>query len=96
MKKQKTRSLKDVLEQTLKETGLAEGLETLRIHKAWDELVGSAAAARCVQRSFKNGVYTVCIQSSVLRCQLDMQKSFLKGELNALLSKDLVKELIIR
>lgn len=96
MKRHKTRLLKDILEETLQETGLAEGLEILNIHKAWDELVGTAAAAVCVRRNFRNGVYTVHVTSSVLRCQLDMQKVFLKAKLNALLQNDTVQEIIIR
>ncbi len=96
MKRQKTRQLNEILEETLQETGLAEGLETLRIHKAWDELIGPAAAAACVQRSIRNGTYAVRVTSSVLRCQLDIQKTFLRNELNALLNKELVKEISVR
>ncbi len=85
-----------MLDQTLEETGLREGLETLRIHHAWDELIGETAARECGERSFSDGVYTVRIKSSVLRCQLDMQKPFLIGKLNAGLKKSVVRELIIR
>ena len=84
-----------VLEQTLMETGLAEGLEELRLHHAWDELMGESAARECGQRSLRDGIYTVKVKSSVLRCQLDMQKNFLAGKLNAKLNKNLVKEVVI-
>ena len=96
MKRQRTKTLREVLDQTLEETGLLEGLETLQLHHAWDELLGEAAARECGQRSFRDGVYTVKVKSSVLRCQLDMQKTFLTGKLNALLNKTVVREIIIR
>lgn len=96
MKRQKTKTLQEVLDQTLEETGLREGLEILCLHHAWDELIGETAARECGERSFRDGVYTVRIKSSVLRCQLDMQKTFLMGKLNAILKKPVVSELIIR
>ncbi|MDD4920177.1 MAG: DUF721 domain-containing protein [Bacteroidales bacterium] len=95
MKRQQTRALNEILEQTLNETGLAAGLETLRIHNAWNELIGEAAVKECGERSFREGVYTVRVKSSVLRCQLDMQKVFLTGKINALLNKTLVREIVI-
>ncbi|MDD2290038.1 MAG: DUF721 domain-containing protein [Bacteroidales bacterium] len=95
MKRQQTRVLSEILEQTLNETGLAGGLEVLRIHHAWNELVGEATARECGERSFREGVYTVRVKSSVLRCQLDMQKVFLAGKINALLNKDVVREIVV-
>ncbi|HHV02807.1 MAG: DUF721 domain-containing protein [Bacteroidales bacterium] len=95
MKRQRTKTLQEVLDQTLRDTGLSQGLEILRIHHAWDQLIGETAARECGRRSFRDGIYTVKVKSSVLRCQLDMQKSLLTGKLNALLNKPLVKEIII-
>ncbi|HPJ82506.1 MAG: DUF721 domain-containing protein [Bacteroidales bacterium] len=95
MKRQQTRALNEILEQTLDETGLAAGLEILRIHHAWNELLGEAVARECGERSFREGIYTVRVKSSVLRCQLDMQKVFLAGKINALLNKTVVREIVI-
>lgn len=95
MKRQRTKTLQEVLDQTLKDTGLSKGLEILRIHHAWDQLIGETAAKECSQRSFRDGIYSIKVRSSVLRCQLDMQKTVLTGKLNALLSEPLVTEIII-
>ena len=95
MKRQQTRALSEILEQTLDETGLAAGLEILRIHHAWNELLGEVVARECGERSFREGIYTVRVKSSVLRCQLDMQKVFLAGKINALLNKTVVREIVI-
>lgn len=96
MKRKQARVLKDIIDQALQESGLAEGLETLKIHKAWDEVIGKSAAQECTKRTFRSGRYTVHVASSVLRCQLDMQKIFLKERLNIVLGSDAVQEIIIR
>ena len=96
MKRQQTRTLNEILEQILNETELANGLEILRINHAWNELIGETAARECGDHTFREGVYSVRVKSSVLRCQLDMQKVFLAGKLNAMLKKELVREIVIR
>jgi len=95
MKKQETRTLQDVLEQTLRETGLYEGLEVVRLNNAWDTVIGPAAAKECLSRSFSEGVYKVKIRSGVLRCQLDMQKTVLRARLNTQMGKSIVTDLIL-
>lgn len=95
MKKQETRTLQDVLEQTLRETGLYEGLEVVRLNNAWNTVIGPAAAKECLSRSFSEGVYKVKIRSGVLRCQLDMQKTVLRARLNTQMGKSIVTDLIL-
>ena len=56
MKKQETRTLQDVLEQTLRETGLYEGLEVVRLNNAWDTVIGPAAAKECLSAGWRHRI----------------------------------------
>ncbi|MCR5709004.1 MAG: DUF721 domain-containing protein [Bacteroidales bacterium] len=95
MKREQTRILADVLGDFVKESHLEEGLLQARVCEAWDILsVGRVVLGRhTLRRSFKDGVLTCKIDSSVVRQHLQFQTEALRIQLNRMLSGEIVKQI---
>lgn len=95
MKREQTRSLADVLGDFVKESHLEEGLQQARVCEAWDLLtVGRVALGQhTLRRTFKDGVLTCKIDSSVVRQHLQFQAEALRVQLNRMLSGEVVSQI---
>lgn len=95
MKREATRCLGDVLADFVQESRLEEGLQRTRIFAAWDQLtVGAFSLGSCTTyHSFRGGVLTCRINSSVVRAHLQTQAEMLRLRLNASLRGEYVKQL---
>lgn len=93
MKREATRSIGAVIADYVQESKLGEGLLQARVCAAWDALVIGQVAlrdytARC---SFRDGVLSCKMRSSVVRSHLQLQTGLLCERLNELLQGDYVK-----
>lgn len=95
MKREATRSIGAVLADYVQESNLEEGLQQTRICAAWDALtVGQVRLGDYTSRhTFRDGVLTCRIRSSVVRAHLLTQVEFLRQRLNAALQDEVVKQL---
>lgn len=95
MKRTTTRCLGDVLADYVQESHLEEGLLRTRIFDAWDRMtVGALPLGSCTsQHTFRGGVLTCRIRSSVVRAHLQTQSEMLRVRLNASLRNEYVKQL---
>ena len=95
MKRTSTRSLGDVIADYVQESHLEEGLLRTRIFGAWDRMtVGTLSLGSCTsQHTFRDGVLTCRIRSSVVRAHLQTQAEMLRTRLNASLRNEYVKQL---
>lgn len=95
MKREATRCLGDVLADFVQESRLEKGLQRTRIFAAWDQLtVGAFSLGSCTTyHSFREGVLTCRINSSVVRAHLQTQAEMLRLRLNASLRGEYVKQL---
>ena len=95
MKREPTRSLGEAIAAYIQESHLEEGLLQTRIFAAWDKLtVGQVVLGDCTSHhSFRDGVLTCRIRSSVVRSHLQLQGDVLRRRLNASLKGEFVKQL---
>ncbi len=95
MKREATRSIGEAIAAYVQESHLEEGLLQARIFTVWDRMsVGSVALGPCTSyHSFKNGVLTCRIRSSVVRAHLQLQAEAIRLRLNAKLKGAYVKQL---
>ncbi|MBR2146384.1 MAG: DUF721 domain-containing protein [Muribaculaceae bacterium] len=77
-----------------------EEIETTMLeHKAlnlWQEVVGPRANRMTTERYVENGVITVKISSAALRNDLMLSRSTIIAQLNTLVGKKVIKEIIFR
>lgn len=95
MKREATRSLGEVIAAYVQESHLEEGLLQTRIFAAWDRMtVGSIVLGSCTSHhTFREGVLTCRLRSSVVRSHLQFQVEALRLRLNAELEGEYVKQL---
>lgn len=95
MKREATRSLGEVIADYVQESHLEEGLLQTRIYAVWDRMtVGQITLGGCTSHhSFRNGILTCRIRSSVIRTHLQFQAEMLRARLNATLGEEYVKQL---
>lgn len=95
MKREATRGLGDVIADYVQESHLEEGLLQTRIFAAWDQMtVGQVSLGGCTSHhTFRNGVLTCRIRSSVIRTHLQFQVEALRIRLNGVLGEEYVKQL---
>ena len=95
MKREATRTIGEVLARYVQESHLEEGLLEVRVCEAWDALVIGTVALRdhTSRRTFRDGVLTCRLRSSVVRAHLQPQADVLRESLNRTLGGDYIKQL---
>ncbi len=84
------------IEQFIKEEGLAEGLKSVRVYKAWDNAVGPVFAAYTTSKFFNNGTFHCTFTSSMVRNQLFMMKDDIIARMNDELGAGTVTNLVLK
>ncbi len=82
MKKSNELSLGDAIKAFLKVNDLDEKLLETEMYARWEELAGKSINLKTSKISFKDGVLTVFLTSSVLRNELSLRKSGLMEHIN--------------
>ncbi len=85
-----------LIEQFIKEQGLAEGLERVRIFRAWDLVVGETVAKATSNKFFKDGVLYCTINSSIIRTHLYYNKEDILAKLNKMLQSDIINKIVLK
>ena len=95
IKRKDALSMEEVVDEFIKSMKLASGLNTQRIFAAWDRMtVGSIVLGSCTSHhTFRDGVLTCRLRSSVVRSHLQFQVEALRLRLNAELEGEYVKQL---
>ena len=95
MKREQTRSIGEVIGDFIKESDLGDGLLQARVFEAWGLL--SAGQVRpgdyTSWHSFKDGVLTCKINSSVVRSHLSFQTDIFRRQINKMLQEEVVKQI---
>lgn len=94
MKRTTIRSIGDLLGDFVRDSHLEEGLLETRVCAAYDALVIGQVALRdhTSRRTFRDGVLTCRLRSSVVRAHLQLQTEALRAHLNRTLGGDYVKQ----
>ena len=103
MQKEQAHHISALLKAFVKENHLEEGLLQCRVFDAWNEVIAGmstgtvtrgAASSLTSSKSFKNGVLTLRINSSVFRMQLRMNSDTILKKINDRLGGTVVLKLI--
>ena len=95
MKRERTKSLGEAIAAYVEESRLGEGLLRTRIFGLWDELrVGSVRLGDYTsQHSFRAGVLSCKMRSSVVRAHLQFQLEDIRTQLNTRLGEAYIRQI---
>ena len=95
MKREKTKSIGEAIAAYVQELNLSEGLSQARLFAAWDAMIVGRVALRdyTARHTFRDGVLTCKLNSSVVRAHLQFQLEAIRTELNARMGEEVVKQI---
>jgi hypothetical protein len=96
MRRSKTISLAEALNDYIKEMNLGGKLGEINIINSWDEIVGKAISTRTSKIYFKDHILYVHLSSSVVRNELMMLREALREKLNQKAGSEVVKDIVLR
>ncbi|MEG0890590.1 MAG: DUF721 domain-containing protein [Bacteroidales bacterium] len=96
MKKENSRILAQVIEEYIKEQGLQDGLQRVRIFQTWDLIVGERVAKATIGKFYRDGVLYCTINSSIIRSQLSYRRDDIKVQLNKMLNASLINNIVLK
>ena len=96
IRRTKTRSLKEIIEEVLKNSGIDEKLKERELIRQWDDVVGITIARSTESIYISDRKLIVKIRSSVIRNELTMIREGLRAELNRRSGQVIIDEIIIR
>jgi hypothetical protein len=96
MRRSKTISLSEAIQDYVKEMNLDGKLTELHVLEAWEEMVGKAITSRTSKIYIKDSILYVHLSSSVVRNELLMLRETLREKLNMKAGKEVIKEIVLR
>jgi predicted nucleic acid-binding Zn ribbon protein len=96
MRRSKTISLAEALNDYIKEMNLGEKLNEVSVINSWEEIVGKAISSRTTKIYIKDHKLFVHLSSSVVRNELLMLREVLREKLNKNVGSEVIKEIILR
>ena len=73
----------------------SEYLDEVKLVESWPKVVGPFIATHTIDLSIKNGVLYVRVDSDALRSELSYSKSLLKKNLNEMVGKEMLTEIVL-
>lgn len=96
MRRSKTISLAEALNDYIREMNLEGKLSEITIINSWEEVVGKAISSRTTKIFIKEHILYVHLNSSVVRNELLMLREALKEKLNSKAGSEVIKDIILR
>lgn len=95
MRRNKTQSLREVIEDLINEYKIGSRLKEASIINVWNSVTGKAISSRTTRVYIKDGILHIYLNSSVVKNELLMLRETLKEQLNKRVGETVVKEIII-
>ena len=95
MKREQTKSMRELLPLLIQEMGWEPGLNEARVSALWDELLGPSVATATYRKQLKEGKFYVKLNSSVVRSYILTEKKNIMIKINEAMGKRVVTELIL-
>lgn len=95
MRRNKTISLKEALDDLVREYRLESGLQEASVISIWESIAGKVIMTRTKKTYLKDGVLHIYLTSSVVRNELLMMRDSLKSRINNKAGKEVVREIVI-
>ena len=89
-------SLGEVIQDFLKESGWQKKLDEVYLITQWDKLLGSNLAKYTEEVFIQNDVLHIRLNSSALRQELSYKKTDLIKELNEMVGKQVITDIILK
>ncbi len=96
MRRSKTISLAEALDDYIKELNLGGKLSEIAVINSWEEIVGKAISSRTKKIYIKDSTLYVHLSSSVVRNELLMLREALREKLNSKAGREVIKEIVLR
>jgi len=96
MRRSKTISLAEALDDYIKEMNLGEKLNEASVLNTWEDTVGRAISSRTKKIYIRDHVLYVHLSSSVVRNELLMLREALKDKINRKAGTEVIKDIVLR
>ena len=96
MRRSKTISLAEAMQDYIKEMNLGDKLREISILDSWENMVGKAISSRTSKVYIKDGILYVNLKSSIVRNELMMIREALREKLNEKAGGEVIKEIILK
>jgi hypothetical protein len=96
MRRSKTISLAEAVNDYIKEMNLGGKLSEVAVINSWEEIVGKAISSRTTKIFIKDHILYVHLSSSVVRNELLMLREALKEKLNKKAGSEVIKDIVLR
>jgi predicted nucleic acid-binding Zn ribbon protein len=95
MRRNKTQSLSEVLNDLINEYRIGPRLREAAVINAWSKITGKAISSRTSKIYMKNGILHIHLTSSVVKSELLMLREALRDQLNKEAGANVVKDIVI-
>lgn len=96
MRRSKTISLAEALQDYIKEMKLGDKLSEVGLINSWEEMVGRAISSRTKKIFIKDHILYVQLSSSVVRNELLMLRNALRDKLNEKAGREVIKDIVLK
>jgi predicted nucleic acid-binding Zn ribbon protein len=96
MRRSKTISLAEAMQDYIKEMKLGDKLREVGILDSWENTVGKAIASRTTKVYIRDGVLYVYLKSSIVRNELMMIREALREKLNERAGAEVIKDIVFK
>jgi len=96
MRRSKTISLAEALQDYIREMKLGDKLSEIGLISSWEEMVGRAISSRTKKIYIKDQILYVHLSSSVVRNELLMLRNALKDRLNEKAGKEVIRDIVLK
>ena len=96
MRRSKTITLAEAVNDYIREMNLGEKLSEVTIINSWEEIGGKAISSRTTKIFIKDHVLHIHLNSSVVRNELLMLREALKEKLNSKVGSEVIRDIVLR
>jgi len=96
MRRSKTISLAEAMQDYIKEMKLGDKLREVGILDSWENTVGKAISSRTTRVYIKDGILYVHLKSSIVRNELLMIREALREKLNEQAGAEVIKDIVFK
>ena len=95
-RKSNQKSLSEIIQDFLKQSGWERKLDEVNIMTEWDKMLGPSLAKYTEEVFIKNKKLHIRLNSSTLRQELSYKKSEIVKDLNAAVGKDVINDIVLK
>ncbi len=96
MRRSKTISIAEAIQDYIKEMNLGPKLKEISLLNSWEAIVGKAISTRTSKIYIKDKILFVHLKSSIVRNELLMIREALREKLNKEAGEEVIKEIVLK